>query len=203
MTEYLDIIKKILTDYRTYIPIYTFMLGIILKVLLDMNLGTKLIKYFYWASPRSIFRKNTNKISGIYKQYWQLKRNARYKKVGDRQSLITLKQFSNYCYGEFTAKNDKYYLYGEIVDKKIIGHWSDVTNKVGYFGSFELSIIDKKNITGFWIGHSNTNPNKINIHQWNFICINDSSKFLVLIQLKILFRNIFRSIKFIWKKHFN
>lgn len=190
MDNYIEGIRKVLTDYKTYIPLYTFILGIILKVLLDMNLGATLIKYLFWASPRSIFRKNTYKISGIYKQHWQIKRNARYKKVSDRQSLITLKQFSNYCYGEFTAKNDKYHLYGEIIDKKIIGQWSDSKNTMGYFGTFELSIIDRKNITGFWVGHSNTNPNRINIHKWDFTSITDNSKFLVPVLIKIRSRNL-------------
>lgn len=104
--------------------------------------------------------------------------NQHYPNATDRQSLIVLKQFNNYCYGEFTAKagREKYYIFGEMIDRKIIGHWRDIESPLGYFGSFELTIVSNKKIKGFWIGHSNENPNKINFHPWTFTAVTNTAK---------------------------
>jgi|GEM_PF-1519541 hypothetical protein len=184
-----QLLKK-LTDINFYLPLIPFMLGIILKVLLDLNLGKWFVKNFYWLSFRSIFRSRTNKFSGIYKQYWHIENNSRYPKAADRQSLVTLKQLNNYCYGEFYAKNgrEKYYMFGEVIDRKIIGHWSSINSTLDYFGSFELTIINSRKIEGIWIGHSNEIPTVINQHKWTFSAVTPSHKFLVPIQLKILMK---------------
>lgn len=184
-------IITVLSDYKTYISLTIFIIGIFLKILLDLNLGIFFIKTFYWISLRGIFRIKSNKISGIYKQHWTLNNNKKYSKISDRQSLITLKQLNNYCYGKFVSKEDTYYLFGEIIDRKIIGHWADIDSKLGYFGSFELTIIDKRRIEGVWIGHSNEEPNNINIYQWKFRAVTPNTKFLVPIQISIFFKNIY------------
>ena len=109
-----------ITDLENYKPLYPLGLGLILKILLDLNLGKWFVKYFYWISLRSIFRSKATKVSGIYKQHWHIPKNENYPNPSDRQSLITLKQLNNYCYGEFYAKNgnEKFYLFGEVIDKK-------------------------------------------------------------------------------------
>ncbi|GAL87542.1 hypothetical protein GFO_0932 [Sporocytophaga myxococcoides] len=186
-----------LTDINFYLPIIPFLLGIILKILLDLNLGKWFVKNFYWLSFRSIFRNKTNKFSGVYKQNWYIENNRRYKKVSDRQSLVTLKQLNKYCYGEFYAKNghEKYYMFGEVIDRRIIGHWSSIDSKLDYFGSFELSIINSKTIEGIWIGHSNEIPTVIHQHKWTFTAVTPTHKFLVPIQLTIFIKRKYSAKK--------
>jgi hypothetical protein len=182
---------SVFSDPKIYAALIPFFLGLILKTLLDLNLGKIFVKLFYWISYRGIFRTSANKVSGIYKQSWTFESNSNnYSLVSDRQSLITLKQLNNYCYGEFNSKNgqEKYYLFGEIIDRKIIGHWSDMNSKLNYFGSFELTVINSKKLQGIWIGHSNNNPVEINQHTWTFNAVVPNYKFLVLTQLKIYFR---------------
>lgn len=179
-----------LFDYKTYVAIYVFILGFILKILLDLNQGIFFVRYFYWISLRGIFRTKSDKISGLYQQHWSLEGSKIYSKKSDRQSLITIKQLNNYCYGEFVSKNKTYYIFGEIINRRIIGHWADKKSKLGYFGSFELTIIDQERIEGFWIGHSNENPRLINKHEWYFRTVNDTSRFLVLVQLAIYFKRL-------------
>ena len=186
----IDRIVNKLADLETYLNLIPFVLGIFLKILLDLNLGKRFVKWFYWASLRSIFRSKTNKISGIYKQHWDISDNSNYPRVSDRHSLVTLKQLSNYCYGEFQAKcgAERYYLFGEIIDRKIIGHWSSLDSTLDYFGSFELTVVSSKRIEGIWIGHSNTEPTKINQYNWSFNAVTPNYRFLVPLQLKILFK---------------
>lgn len=186
-----NVTYSVFSDPKIYAALIPFFLGLILKTLLDLNLGKIFVKLLYWISYRSIFRTSANKVSGIYKQSWTFKSDSKsYPLVSDRQSLITLKQLNNYCYGEFFAKDgkEKYYMFGEIIDRKIIGHWGDMNSKLDYFGSFELTIINSKKLQGTWIGHSNTNPVDINQHPWIFNAVVPNYKPLVLTQLKIYFR---------------
>ncbi len=183
-------IVDILEMLKPYNSIIVFALGIILKILLDLNLGIWFIKWFYWFSFRWLFRSKAPKISGCYKQHWIMEDNEHYPNISDRQSLIVLKQLNNYCYGEFTAKNgaEKYYLFGEVIDRKIIGHWANVNSRLDYFGSFELTIKNSRSIEGIWIGHSNTNPLVINQHKWIFRAVTSTDKFLLLLQFRIFLK---------------
>lgn len=185
-----DWLIETITDPQTYKPLIPLFFGMLIKIALDMNFGKFIVKWFYWVSFRGIFRTSINKVSGVYKQSWSLEKNNQYPLVSDRQSLIILKQLNNYCYGEFQAKNglEKYYLFGEIIDRKIIGHWSDINSKLNYFGSFELTVINSKKLQGIWIGHSNNNPVEINQYAWIFNAVVPNYKSLVLTQLKIYLR---------------
>jgi hypothetical protein len=186
----IDKIIEALTDYKTYVAIYVLILGFLLKVLMDLNQGIFFIRNFYWISLRGIFRSKVDKISGVYRQYWDFTDNNSFTKKSERQSLITIKQLNNYCYGEFTSRNKTYYIFGEIINRRIIGHWADKKSKLGYFGSFQLTIINQERIEGFWIGHSNENPILINNHKWYFHSVNDTTRFLVLVQLSIFFKRM-------------
>ncbi|MDR6159993.1 hypothetical protein QF023_003509 [Chryseobacterium sp. SLBN-27] len=83
--------------------------------------------------------------------------------------MLTIKQFGKYIYGEFRANNDEeYFVFGEIIGRNIIGKWGDRKNTLGYYGSYELRIIDTNNIEGIWLGHSNSKPNIINNNRWSW-----------------------------------
>lgn len=181
-------LTQALTDYKTYVALYVFVIGIFLKILLDLNLGLSIVKRFYWASFRGIFRSKTNKISGVYKQNWDFDNNTTFISKSDRQSLITIKQLNNYVYGEFQSRNKTYYIFGEMINQRIIGHWADKKSKLGYFGSFQLTILDQERMEGYWVGHSTENPRNINNYKWHFKSVSDTTKFLVPTQLYIFFK---------------
>ena len=152
---------------QIFVPLIPFALGILFKTMLDLNLAIKLVKYFHWIPVRFLFRTKPFKISGKWIQLWENNVSEDYNSDDIRQSELDLKQFGKYCYAEYRIKNDElYFIYGEIRGNNIVGKWSDRINDLGYYGAFELRILDQNNIKGRWIGHSNKNPDKINTGEW-------------------------------------
>ncbi len=153
--------------YQILIPLIPFALGIILKTILDFNLAYFVVKYFYWMPVRWLFRTKPDEISGQWTQLWENDISDKYQDMAGRQSTLTLKQFGKYIYGEFRVNNDEeYFVFGEIIGRNLIGKWGDRKNTLGYYGSYELRIIDSNNIEGIWLGHSNSKPNIINHNKW-------------------------------------
>jgi hypothetical protein len=154
-------------DYNIFTPLIPFGLGILLKIFLDFNLALYVVKYLYWIPVRSIFRTKPEIIAGNWTQIWENNTSEKYEPEQARQSKIRLKQFGKYVYGEFRSNNDEeYYLFGEIIGKNIIGKWGDKKSNLGYFGSYELLIVDSQHIQGIWLGHSNYRPDQINHNKW-------------------------------------
>ena len=133
-------------------------LGVILKMALDLNLGAWLVRTFHWLPVRKLFRTSPNQISGIWDQVWDFSSTSSsasdFSRELDRHSNISMRQFSSYCYGEFYSRQKTYSVYGQIKGDFFYGQWYDKNDKMGYFGSFELRIVDSSNMTGKWIGHS-------------------------------------------------
>jgi hypothetical protein len=155
-------------DYHIFIPLIPFALGIFLKTLLDFNFAIKIVRWLHWIPVRSIFRLKVHNISGEWKQQWINTSSPRYPRESDTLSSAHIWQFGKYCYGEFNSLegNEYYYFFGEIIDRQIIGKWSDRKTLLGYYGAFELRIVDENKLEGVWLGHSNTNPNQINKDRW-------------------------------------
>lgn len=152
-----------------FIPLIPFVIGIFFKILLDMNLALVLVKRFYWVPVRFLFRTKPFKVSGKWTQLWDNTVSEDYSTEDIRQSQLELKQFGKYCYAEYRIKNDElYYIFGEIKGNNIIGKWSDKLNELGYYGVFELRIMNPEEINGMWMGHSNKNPEKINTGAWKW-----------------------------------
>lgn len=156
-------------DNQILTPLIPFALGIILKTILDFNLAFFVVKYFHWMPVRWLFRTKPEIISGQWAQLWENDISDKYQDKAGRQSSLILKQFGKYIYGEFRANNDEeYFVFGEIIGRNLIGKWGDRKNTLGYYGSYELRIIDSNNIDGIWLGHSNSQPNKINHNKWTW-----------------------------------
>lgn len=149
-------------------PLIPFALGIILKTLLDFNLAITLVKYLHKIPVRTIFRINVPDISGDWNQVWDNKTSLTFIVENDRKSTITIKQFGKFFYCEFTSLDVRYYVFGEVINRHLVGKWADKKGYLGYYGAFELSIIDDKNIKGTWLGHSNKDPNTINANAWTW-----------------------------------
>ena len=156
-------------DPKLFTPLIPFILGIIFKTLLDLNLALKLVKYFHWIPVRFLFRTRPFKISGKWTQLWENNSSENYVSDETRKSELQLKQFGKYCYAEYRIKNDElYYIFGEIRGNNIVGKWGDKKTELGYFGAFELRILDTEKIEGRWMGHSNKRPENINTGEWNW-----------------------------------
>src|SRR5690606_12973282 len=136
-----------------------FILGLIVKTLLDHNLALWIVKHLHRTPVRYIYRTNPNNISGDWEQTWTFENAVHvYTKDTERHSFTTIKQLGKYVYCEFYSRNEKYYLFGEIKNNYVIGHWADLNDKLAYHGSFELRIIDSLEMEGKWLGHSKNNP---------------------------------------------
>lgn len=156
-------------DYHLFTPLIPFAIGIILKILLDLKLGPYLVKYLYWLSVRSIFRKKVSDISGEWTQIWYNTLSVQYPTDEGRTSKMKIRQFGNFVYAEFRTKNDEeYYLYGELIGRNIVGKWRDRKNDLGYFGAFEVRIMNNKYVHGLWCGHSNVKPEEIYTDRWDW-----------------------------------
>lgn len=156
-------------DHQMLIPLIPFVLGIVLKTILDLNLALYVVKYLNRLPVRWLFRTKPEVISGQWTQHWENDISDRYQDKAGRQSALTIKQFGKYIYGEFRVNNDEeYFVFGEIIGRNIIGKWGDRRNSLGYYGSYELRIIDTNKIEGIWLGHSNSQPNDINHNRWTW-----------------------------------
>ena len=156
-------------DPQLLIPLLPFVLGIVFKTMLDLNLALKLVKYFHWLPVRFLFRTKPFQISGKWIQLWDNDVSDNYTSEETRKSDLQIKQFGKYCYAEYRIKNDElYYIFGEIIGNNIVGKWGNKKTDLGYFGAFELRILDTEEIKGRWMGHSNKSPAKINTGEWNW-----------------------------------
>lgn len=146
--------------------VIAFLIGLIVKTLLDHNLAIWIVKYLNNTPVRFIYRTNPNKLSGDWEQNWDFT-NAidSYKETTERHSYTELKQLGKYLYSEFYSQDEKYFFFGEIKNNYIVGTWGDLNDKLAYHGSFELRVVDSKNMVGKWIGHSK-NQHIINADNW-------------------------------------
>jgi hypothetical protein len=157
-------------DYHIFTPLIPFIIGIILKTILDFKLGPYMVKWLHWIPVRSIFRMKVENIAGEWKQVWSNTLSERYPAEQARTSKMIIKQFGSFVYGEFRANNDEeYYIYGELIGRNIVGKWRDRKNDLGYFGAFEVRIINNAQIHGLWCGHSNVRPEEIYTDHWDWV----------------------------------
>jgi hypothetical protein len=144
----------------------TLALCLILKILLDLGLARKFVKHFSWLPVRNYFRSKPIRLSGKWEQYWNANSTTFNEEI-DRHSNVEIKQLSSYCYGEFSSKQISYCVFGRIEDKFLLGEWYDANDKLGYFGTFQLQVIDSKTMVGIWIGHSHKR-NEIKYGEWTW-----------------------------------
>lgn len=126
--------------------------ALILKSLLDFKLAPFLVHWFSWIPVRNIFRAKPIKLAGAWKENWSSE-SANFK-ASERQSYPIIYQMGSYCYAEFIAKKVTYSVFGVIKGNYLCGDWYDKKDPHGYFGTFQLQIIDSFTMEGIWIGHS-------------------------------------------------
>jgi hypothetical protein len=127
---------------------------LIVKTILDFKLAPLLVKYFWWFPVRGIFRSKPINIAGKWEQIWESADSLGFSEISERHSYPVIRQFGSYCYTEFESKSKTYVVFGKIVNDNFVGDWFDKTDINGYFGAFQLQIIDTKTMKGLWVGHS-------------------------------------------------
>ncbi|APU97173.1 hypothetical protein BV902_13125 [Sphingobacterium sp. B29] len=156
-------------DFSIFVPLVPFIMGFFLKTLLDLNLAPHLIKTLSHIPVRSIYRIKSPDICGLWIQLWEINDSEKYVPEVSRKSELKISQFGKYFYGEFRSNNDEQYaVFGEIRGMNLLGTWYDKKNEFGYYGAFELKIIDNNLIKGKWLGHSSSDLNQIKSNEWNW-----------------------------------
>lgn len=145
----------------------TFVVLIILKVLLDMRLLQFFVKYFSWLPLRNYFRDKPVSISGQWEQTWDSAGSQSFESSTDRHGHPKVKQLGSYCYAEFISKGVTYAVFGRIINNYFVGDWYDKNDSLGYFGAFQLEVIDSKAMEGRWVGHSKT-VHEVKGDEWNW-----------------------------------
>jgi len=131
-----------------------FMAGIVVKGLLDLRLGTWIVRLFWWIPTRWLFRDSPPAISGQWENIWESGGSETYAAATDRHSHPVIWQFGRYIYAEFFSQGRKFGFFGRISADYIVGEWFDVNDKWGYFGAYQLRMVDSNRMEGMWIGHS-------------------------------------------------
>jgi hypothetical protein len=149
----------------------TFIILLILKTLLDLKIAQFFVKNFSWIPVRNIFRTKPATISGQWEQIWDSAGSASFKDETDRHSHPTINQLGSYCYAEFISKGVTYVVFGKIINEYFVGDWYDLKDPHGYFGAFQLQIIDSNTMKGQWIGHSKK-VHQVKGDEWNWRKLN-------------------------------
>lgn len=129
---------------------------LIVKTLLDFKLAHLFVKFFWWLPVRGMFRSKPLNISGSWEQLWESAGSDGFAEPSQRHSHPSIRQFGSYCYTEFQSKKITYVVFGKVVNDYFVGDWYDKSDSNGYFGAFQLQIVDSKTMKGKWIGHSKT-----------------------------------------------
>lgn len=132
----------------------TFVILLVIKVLLDLKLIQFFVKYCSWLPVRNILRAKPASISGKWEQTWDSAGSESFECPTDRHSHPEIKQLGSYCYAELISKGISYVVFGRVIDSFVVGDWYDKNDPLGYFGAFQLEIVDSKTMRGKWIGHS-------------------------------------------------
>ena len=141
---------------RVLTGIAAFIAGIVVRTLLDLRLGLFLIKYFWWVRPRWIFGENPHALTGTWEQTWGSGGSAQFKSEVDRHAHARMRQLGRYCYTEAIYQGKTYYFFGRVHGEHVVGEWFDLEDRAGYYGTFQLRIVDSNNLDGRWMGHSKT-----------------------------------------------
>jgi hypothetical protein len=131
-----------------------FVVGIVVKTLLDFRLALWLVRYFWWVRPRWILGENPHTLAGTWEHIWGAGGSEGYANPTDRHCHATMRQLGRYCYADMIYKGVRYYFYGAVHGQYLVGEWFDLTDRSGYFGVFQLRVVNSNRMEGKWMGHS-------------------------------------------------
>jgi hypothetical protein len=127
-----------------------------MKTFLDFNAAPVFVRYLSWLPVRNIFRDKPIRLAGDWEHIWGAGGSEGFLSPVDRHGHPTLYQLGSFCYAEFDSQRVKYAFFGKIRGANLNGDWFDVKDRDGYFGVFQLEIINSSSMRGSWLGHSKT-----------------------------------------------
>ncbi len=133
-------------------------------------LGSKNAYRLFIICSKIPFFSGNHLLDGRWTVTWDTKeKTTHFTQKYDRISQAKLIMFGEFMYIRCTFKDSTKNCYNEycffgIVDQDYVkGHWYDVKHARGYFGVFQMKIIDENELSGCWLGHSkNSISSKIN-----------------------------------------
>ena len=140
---------------------------LMIRALLDLEIGVWVIRLLHWVPTRWIFRHRHLVLNGNWEHIWSGD-TGRFKSETERHGNHFMYQFFRWTYAGTRSNGKVFTAFGRIQGDYLIGHWYDNHDEVGYFGAFQLRIIDSNKLEGTWIGHSKTNPALIRIGAWEW-----------------------------------
>lgn len=132
----------------------TLVVCLVARVLLDYRLGVWVVRLLFWIPVRGIFRDAPTKLSGQWESEWASGGSKNYSDPNDRHSRLKIKQFGRYIYTELTSRGEAFGFFGRIYDNYVVGDWFNKSDPLGYFGAYQLRIVNSSLMEGKWIGHS-------------------------------------------------
>ena len=140
---------------------------LVVYTILDFKLAPFFVKWYWWIPVRGIARTKPPKIGGEWEQTWEPAGSAGFAEPSSRHSHPKIRQWGSYCYAEFISKGVTYVVFGKIVNDHFVGDWYDKKDPHGYFGAFQLQIINTSTMRGRWLGHSKSN-HEVKSDEWNW-----------------------------------
>lgn len=139
---------------HVFTTIAAFLAGIVVKTLLDLRIGLFIVKYFWWIRPRWIFGENPHALGGTWEHIWGAGGSELFAKDVDRHAHTDMRQLGSYCYAESIYQGRRYYFFGRVHGEHIVGEWFDLKDRAGYYGTFQLRVVNANRLEGLWMGHS-------------------------------------------------
>lgn len=140
---------------------------LVIRALLDLEVGVWVIRLMHWVPTRWIFRHRYLVLNGTWEHIWNGD-TGRFQNETDRHGHHVLYQFFRWTYAGTRSNGKVFTAFGRIQGDYLIGRWYDEHDEVGYFGAFQLRIVDSKELEGTWIGHSKGNPALIRVGTWSW-----------------------------------
>jgi hypothetical protein len=136
--------------------ILIFVVGIVVKLVLDLNCAPILVKWLSYINlaSRAIFRSIPPSLSGNWEVYWA-SNSEDFSNSLDRKKKAKIYQFANYTFCEYEAGGSVYCFFGRSKNTYLTGNYWDKKDSLGYHGAFQLKIINSGKMVGRWAGHSN------------------------------------------------
>lgn len=141
---------------HVFTAVAAFIVGIVVKTVLDMRLALFLVKYCWWLRPRWILGDDPHALAGTWQHIWGAGGSDAYKNPTDRHSHAVMRQLGRYCYAELIYQGKYYYFFGRVHGEYLVGEWFDLKDKSGYFGAFQVRVVNASRLEGKWMGHSQT-----------------------------------------------
>lgn len=137
-----------------YLTPVAFLTGLILQFLLDLKLAPRLVKWLGWLPLRNVFRIKPTNLRGTWEVSWDAGQSEKFQNNRDRHGHGSLRQLGSYVHAEFISQKRRYAFFGTIKGQFVVGDWYDVADETGYFGVFQLRVVNGQRLEGVWAGHS-------------------------------------------------